>query len=143
MALQGAILDATVYVFTEMNDTLTSDWSFNVTRLAHSLGVKIDAGTDDMGSPFDGDLYPNLHKEMELLVTRCGFSPLEALQAATLTAAEALGIDASYGTLEKGKVADLVVLRGDPSLDITHTRAIEWVMKQGVVYRVGLNSTSA
>jgi imidazolonepropionase-like amidohydrolase len=133
MATQGAILDATVYVFTEMNDTLTSDWTFNVTRLAHSLGVKIDAGTDDMGSPFDGDLYPNLHKEMELLVTRCGFTALEAIRAATLIAAQALSIDDSFGTLEKGKVADLVVLRSDPSQDITNTKDIEWVMKEGVI----------
>lgn len=134
MAQQGAILDATVYVFTEMNDTLASDWTFNVTRLAHSLGVKIDAGTDDMGSPFDGDVYPNLHKELELLVKRCGLTPLEALQSATIIAAEALGIDSSFGTLQPGKVADLVVLTADPSKDIANTKKIEWVMKQGVVY---------
>ena len=78
---------------------------------------------------------PNLHRELELLVTLAGMSPAEALESATRDAAVALGAQSVRGTIEVGKLADLVVLRSDPLLDIRNTRSIQLVMKRGRVYR--------
>ena len=62
-------------------------------------------------------------------------SPAEALESATRDAAVALGAQRVRGTIEVGKLADLVVLRSDPLRDIRHTRAIQLVMKRGRVVR--------
>jgi len=68
---------------------------------------------------------------MEALVAECGFTPAEAIIAATRVSARALGIANTHGTIEPGKAADLVVLRGDPTLDIRNSEAIELVIKSG------------
>ncbi|MGO9895697.1 MAG: amidohydrolase family protein, partial [Bryobacteraceae bacterium] len=81
------------------------------------------------------DHMPNIHRELQLLVEDCGLTPLEAIHAATAAAARAIGIDRDYGTLEPGKVADLAILRGDPSRNIRLTESVAAVMKAGVVYR--------
>jgi imidazolonepropionase-like amidohydrolase len=76
---------------------------------------------------------PSLHDELELLVA-AGFTPLEAIGAATRQAAQLLRAD-SLGLLVAGKVADLVVLNGNPVSDIAATRDIAWVMTRGhIVY---------
>jgi len=62
-------------------------------------------------------------------------SPAEALESATRDAAAALGAQGIRGTIEVGKLADLVVLRSDPLRDIRNTRSIQLVMKRGWVYR--------
>ena len=72
---------------------------------------------------------------MQLLVNECGLTPLEALHAATYEGARAIGIEKSYGSVEAGKVADLVILREDPSSDIRRTTNIASVIKAGVVYQ--------
>jgi imidazolonepropionase-like amidohydrolase len=68
---------------------------------------------------------------MELLVREAGFTPTEAIAAATGVAARAAGVEDSRGTLAAGKLADLVVLRADPTADIRNTREIEFVVKRG------------
>ena len=73
------------------------------------------------------------HWEMWSFV-RGGFSPLEALQAATIVPARHLGFDADIGSLEVGKLADLVVLSADPMQDISNTDEIESVMLNGRLY---------
>ncbi len=82
-----------------------------------------------------GVLAPGLsmHEEMDALV-EAGLSPEEALYAATREAAISLGIDDSRGTLEVGKLGDLLILEGDPRLDIAHTQTISRVVKGGVLY---------
>src|SRR5262249_16475989 len=80
-------------------------------------------------------VLPNLHRELELLVEKSGFTPLEAITAATRNSARAIGIDRAYGTVEVGKGADLVVLTADPSVDIRNTRKIAFVVKGGMIYR--------
>lgn len=87
-------------------------------------GVKISFGTDT-GPParFQGFFE---HRELELMV-QAGLTPAQALQTATLNAAECLGLAKDYGTLEKGKRADLVVLDADPLEDILNTRKINQV----------------
>jgi imidazolonepropionase-like amidohydrolase len=91
-------------------------------------GVSILAGTD----PPTRDVFPgfSLHDELGLLV-KAGLSPLEAIQAATLNAAKCLGLTDSYGTIEKGKVADLVLLEADPLAAITNTQKIAAVVVAG------------
>src|SRR5215469_1709471 len=82
-------------------------------RRALAAGVKIAAGTDAGGHG-----HPRNALEIECLV-RAGMSPLQALQAATGWAAECLGRERDLGTIEKGKLADLVVVDGDPLVDVT------------------------
>lgn len=91
-------------------------------------GVKLLAGTDT-GSWY---LYPgfSLHDELFLMV-RAGLSPMQALQTATFNPAQFLGRLNDFGTVEKGKVADLVLLEANPLEDITNTRRIEAVILRG------------
>ncbi|HYX70189.1 MAG TPA: amidohydrolase family protein [Terriglobales bacterium] len=99
-----------------------------IVRKMHKAGVRMMAGTDFS----DWALVPgiDLHNELALLV-EAGFSPMEALQAATRNPAEFLGNGDSFGTIEKGKIADLVMLDADPLEDISHTRKINTVVLGG------------
>jgi imidazolonepropionase-like amidohydrolase len=78
------------------------------------------------------DVYPgfSLHNELELLV-KAGFSPLEALQSATVKPAKFLGLEKSLGTIEKGKTADLVLLEANPLENIANTKKISAVITKG------------
>jgi imidazolonepropionase-like amidohydrolase len=136
MKARGAILDATLWVF-ERNERENPDgvgagiaaWGAAVTRLAHERGVLVDAGTDGMGSA--ADTVPNVHREMASLVAEAGFTPIEAIVAATRVGAMAAGAAATHGTVTPGKMADLVVLSADPTRDISNTRRIVRVYKHG------------
>ena len=92
--------------------------------------IKLLAGTD-LGT---AGIIPgaSLHDELSLLVA-AGFTPLEALRAATLNPAEFLDATDSLGTIEAGKLADLVLLRADPLRDISNTRSIAAVIRDGRV----------
>lgn len=95
----------------------------------HRAGVPLMAGTD-IGAPL---LIPgfSLHDELALLVSAAGLTPREALQAATLTPARVLGLADSLGTVEAGKLADLVLLDASPLDDIRNTRRIHAVVADG------------
>lgn len=97
-------------------------------RAMHRSGVKFMAGTDS-SVPF---IFPgfSLHDELELLVAS-GFTPLEALQTATRNPAEFLGLLNDLGTIEKGKLADLVILEANPLENISNTRKIFGVVAGG------------
>ncbi len=100
--------------------------------LAHKRGIRIISGTDCAGGPpwvVAGDSF---HRELELLV-EAGLSPAEAIGASTAVAAEALKT-ADRGVIAPGKVADLVVARGNVAVDISAIREIEWVILRGVPY---------
>ena len=75
----------------------------------------------------------SLHRELELLV-EAGLTPLEALQTATLNAAKTLRKETSLGTISAGRIADLVILNGDPLTDIEQTKNLHQVVKNGIVY---------
>jgi imidazolonepropionase-like amidohydrolase len=98
-------------------------------RALHKAGVKIMTGTD-LGAPL---CYPGfgLHDELELLVSLIGLTPAEALQSATRIPAEFMGMGASVGTIEKGKLADLVLLEANPLVDIKNTRKLAGVVVDG------------
>jgi imidazolonepropionase-like amidohydrolase len=100
--------------------------------MLHNAGARLLAGTDCFGL---GKQLPGLGLQNELaLLVESGLSPLAALQAATVTAAEALGQSETLGTLESGKLADIVVLEADPLADIQNARRVRTVVKAGRVY---------
>lgn len=98
----------------------------------HRSGVKLLAGTDTL-NPY---CFPgfSLHDELKWMV-QAGLTPMEALRTATYNAAEYLGMLDSYGTIEKGKVADLVLLNADPLQDISNTKQIDSVIFGGRLFR--------
>jgi imidazolonepropionase-like amidohydrolase len=99
-------------------------------RRAMKAGVKIAFGTDAGG--FDWKVNPA--KEFSSMV-KFGMTPAQALQSATNTAAELLGLKDSLGVLETGKLADLVAVPGDPLSDISVLEKVDFVMKGGVVHQ--------
>jgi len=94
-----------------------------------SAGVKIVMGTDSGAQPVRAQGFSE-HLELQLM-TEAGLTPLEAITAATRNGAQMLHIDADYGTLQPGKKADFIVLTADPSKDITNTRKIAEVWRNG------------
>jgi hypothetical protein len=102
-----------------------------IVTLLHAEGVRFLAGTD-LANPF---IYPgfSLHDELASLVA-AGFTPAEALRAATLDPARYLGAADSLGSIAVGKRADLVLLGGNPLEDIHNTTRIESVVANGRFY---------
>ncbi len=134
MVRRHTILEPTLLVFEDNPPLLRLAGALS--REAHRRGVTIIAGTDTLGSgDTDSLTLPNLHRELELLVTLAGLTPAQALESATRYAATVLGAQRVRGTVEVGKLADVVVLRDDPLRDIRNTRSIALVMKRGRVVR--------
>src|SRR6185503_20727682 len=100
-----------------------------VVRKAIAKGVKIGMGTD-------AAVYPHGRNSEEFhLLTGLGMTPLQALRAATSVDADLLGIQSRIGTLDVGKVADIIAIPGDPIQNIRQTEKVFFVMKDGVIYR--------
>jgi imidazolonepropionase-like amidohydrolase len=97
---------------------------------AVQAGVKIALGTDAGGFSWD----ENPAQEFALMVKH-GMSPAQALDAAHMKAAELLHAEDKLGSIEPGKLADIVAVPGDPLTDITQMERVNFVMKGGVVYR--------
>ena len=100
-----------------------------VVNAMHHAGIPFLAGTD---TPPGGYIFPgfSLHEELQRFVA-AGFTPMEALQTATLNPAKFLGMENRLGTIEKGKMADLVLLNANPLDDIRNTQKIEAVIVNG------------
>jgi imidazolonepropionase-like amidohydrolase len=98
-------------------------------RRAHEGGVKIAFGTDTGVSHHGDNAY-----EFVLLV-KAGLTPLEAIQAATVNAADHLQISPVAGALTPGHSADLIAVHGDPLKDVSVLQHVDFVMKEGVVYK--------
>ena len=99
-------------------------------KKAIAAHVKVALGTD-------AAVYPhglNAH-ELEVYVEQFGMSPLAALQAGTLNAADLMGWSDKVGSLEAGKWADIIAVKGDPLRDIKLLQHVSFVMKSGVVYK--------
>ena len=92
--------------------------------------MKVALGTDSA-------VYPhglNAH-ELEVYVRDYGMTPLQALQTATLNAADLMGWTDRVGALEPGKWADVIAVKGDPLKDVRTLQHVSFVMKSGVVYK--------
>ncbi|OLD96987.1 MAG: Xaa-Pro dipeptidase [Gemmatimonadetes bacterium] len=98
-------------------------------KLALDAGVKIALGTD-AGVMTHGTNA----REFELMV-KYGMTPMQAIRAGTLSGATLLGKEADLGSLATGKLADLVAVKGDPLQDITVLQHVDFVMKDGVVFK--------
>jgi imidazolonepropionase-like amidohydrolase len=100
-------------------------------RNAVKMGVKISFGTD-------AAVFPHGQNAKEFaLMTGLGMAPIEALRSATANTADLFGIAQKTGTLEKGKLADIIAMPGDPTADITATERVSFVMKEGKIIRNG------
>jgi imidazolonepropionase-like amidohydrolase len=119
--IERKVPEATNLEWTRMQDASKA----NVLS-ARNAGIKIVVGTDY--TVFVG--YIAVHWEMEFLV-EAGFSPVEALRAATQDAAATLGLEGQLGIIAPGAVADLVVLEADPLDDIRNTQKIHRIIKDG------------
>jgi len=93
----------------------------------HKAGVPIVAGTDQTVPGH------SLHREIELYV-QAGFTPMEAIQAATIVPARVMGLDKEVGTVEPGKRADVIILDGNPLESIHNIRKVEFVITNGTMY---------
>lgn len=93
----------------------------------HRAGIPVVAGTDQAVPGH------SLHREIELYV-QAGFTPLEAIRAATIVPARVMGLDKELGTVQKGKRGDLILINGDPLADVRNTRNVEYVITNGAMY---------
>jgi imidazolonepropionase-like amidohydrolase len=100
-------------------------------KAVFAAGGKILAGTDSPLVPYG----LGLHVELESYV-HAGLTPYQALQTATMNAAQALGLGDELGTIQPGKIADLAFVSGDPLTDIRATRDVKRVMRGGRVFAV-------
>jgi imidazolonepropionase-like amidohydrolase len=121
---RGVILDPTITLMSLLSEE-SRTWAVNLTRLAHEMGIPIATGTD----------YASLFDEIEALVNDVGLTPLEALASATSVGAAAIGVSDDFGSIEVGKVADLVVYPDDPTTDITVLRRPSHVFRGGRLVR--------
>ncbi|MGO4377047.1 amidohydrolase family protein [Pseudoduganella sp. RAF53_2] len=132
LAKSGSLLDATLSVYTRKGPHCQIELAGDITRAAHRAGVKIIAGTDTDGER--DDPYPVIDRELERLVQYGGLTPNEAIIAATANAAQALGKQAEFGTLEAGKLANMVFLKQDPLQNIANVRSVALTVKRGKPY---------
>ena len=106
--------------------------AFALTRRAHEAGVMIAAGTDGMTPP--DSAFPALHEEIRHLNEGAGMPMLDALKAASLHGAVALGMEDRIGTIEPGKLANIVFLSDDPLAGAESLRSVQLTVKRGTSY---------
>ncbi|WBX84159.1 amidohydrolase family protein [Sphingosinicella microcystinivorans] len=99
----------------------------------HRGGVKTAVGTDAGGTVGYNFQGYNTPWEVKIL-TECGLTPMEALVAATRNGAEVIGVADTLGTVEPGKIADMLILSADPLQNIENIRAIEWIVQDGKLH---------
>jgi imidazolonepropionase-like amidohydrolase len=96
----------------------------------HQAGITIVAGTDQTVPGY------SLYREIELYA-QAGFTPMEAIQAATIVPARVMGVDKELGTVEPGKRADLIILDANPLESIHNIRTVKFVITNGTMYNCG------
>jgi len=137
MKARGTILDATLSVYQtldRMKDAnpppyCTLALAEKLAAKAHRAGVVISAGTDS-DTPWKEPLSA-LQGELALLVHGAGLTPMQAIRSATAIAARTIGRDKEMGTLETGKLANIVFVAKDPLADIANLRAVTLTVKRG------------
>jgi imidazolonepropionase-like amidohydrolase len=141
MKQRGTILDATLYVYDVMWRVPNAQpppycslaLAEKIAAAAHRAGVAISVGTDAPGDWRNP--WPSVDDELSLLVHHAGFSPMEAIVADTRVGAATVGKANEIGTVEPGKLADIVFLAKDPLAGIDNVRAAVMTVKRGVLYR--------
>ena len=133
MKQRHTIFDATLLTYKKWAISDTSmQWDYEIakriTLRAYKAGVAICAGTDDDQEQFVND-------EMRLLVTDAGFSPIDAITAATKNSAAALHLEKTKGSIGPGMDADLLILTRNPLNDINNIKSVDMVIKHGHVYQ--------
>jgi imidazolonepropionase-like amidohydrolase len=129
MARRGTVLDATASLSGRIGAAGDSELAARLTARAHQAGVAVSTGTDyETGL---ADPWPALHEELRFLAGHCAMSPAEVIRSATLVGARSAGAEASMGSVEPGKLANLVVLAADPTRDVANLAGIEFVLKRG------------
>lgn len=103
------------------------DLSLRVTKALHEAGVPLLVGTD-LVVPGHSQF-----RELELFV-KAGISPLDAIKAATIVPARVFNLDRQLGTIEEGKIADLIIIEGNPLENISEIRKVKFVAKDGRLY---------
>lgn len=121
----------------ESSVTLRSEQNYkNAVKLEYlfvKAGGLLMAGLDPTGNGATLPGFGDQH-EVELLVTDAGFTVPEAIKIATLNGASYLGLQAEIGSIQVDKDADLMIVKGDPSKNITDIENVEFVLKDGVAY---------
>ncbi|MGD0191794.1 MAG: amidohydrolase family protein [Rhizomicrobium sp.] len=141
MKARGTILDATLFVYAEMWKEATPkappycslELAEQLAAEAHRAGIPISAGTD---SPGDwNDPYPSLYGELALLVHHAAFTPIEAIIASAKVGAATVQQSADMGTIEPGKLANLMFVAKNPLGDIDNLKTVVMTVKRGKLYR--------
>jgi imidazolonepropionase-like amidohydrolase len=139
MQKNKTILDATILTYKEagsdpsLSDNRRQAWFVmyqigkRFTILAHEKGIPISAGTDLDDKRF-------VQREIKLLVQECEFTPMDALISATAIGARAAGIEKTTGTIQTGKIANLVLLSANPARDIDNLDKVVLVIKNGKLF---------
>ena len=95
------------------------------------MGANIAAGTDTPFMPY------GIAEHFEIIqYVDAGLSPYDAIRASTINVAKNIGVDGDLGTLEVGKIADMVIIDGDPLNEITDIRNVEATIKDGHIYQI-------
>jgi imidazolonepropionase-like amidohydrolase len=118
-----------VLEYNQATPVLTNQYKY--LNKAYKANLKIVCGTDIGSFPWT----VNEAKELEYYVTKAGFAPIDAIKTATLNAAELLGIDNKLGSVEKGFIADIIAVNGNPLHDISLLQKVAFVMKEGKIYK--------
>lgn len=141
MVRRGTILDATVHVYREVEAAAreqhkpplcTVALAGRLTNQAYRAGVQISTGTDD-DTP-TSEPWPALFDEFQLLHDAAGLPPMAVIEAATRTGARAMGAEKDMGTVEPGKLANMVVLSANPLDDVRNMRSVVMTVKRGRAY---------
>jgi hypothetical protein len=138
MARRGTILDATLHVYREVEASAaqrrqpplcTVALAGKLTNQAFRSGVTISAGTD--GDTPISEPWPALFDELQLLHDSAGLPPMDVVRAATLNGAKAGGQEKDMGTIEAGKLANMVVLAKNPLDNVGNFRSVVLTVKRG------------
>ena len=112
-------------------DKIASNKRFEMLSKAYKMGLKIVLGSDVGSYPWE----VNQAKELEYYVKNAGFSPMDAIKSGTSLAAELLERSNDLGQIKKGYIADIIAVKGNPLEDITLLQKVDFVMKDGKIYK--------
>ena len=143
MVRRGTVLDATIWAYSAEAAGTTSSPPLPpgscdeavgaaITGQAYRAGVPISAGTDNVADWTDS--WPDLFHELVMLKNRAGLPTAAVLQAATLLGARATGQEREIGSIEPGKLANMVILARDPLLDVDNYRSVVLAVKRGRIF---------